>query len=183
MKNQFRISLLAAVVCLIAVLTAFNFKEEEKTTSFVSMTLPIWKTGKMHTLEVADAMPEEKYTYKPSEVSKTFAEQMVHIGYTLTYFSQAMIKGEEVKYEEPSAEGLSKAEVRAIVEKGYADMEAAIKALKEDDLKVELPFGPDTKMTRAQAIIFANDHCTNHRAKANLYIRMNNIEPPSYKFM
>lgn len=182
MKNILKVSLLAVAVCLVTVITAFNHKVDNPT-AFVELTLPMWETGKMHTLEVADAMPEEKYGYKPTEVSKTFAEQMVHIGYSLTFFSKKMIKGEKMKYEEPSAEGLSKAEVMAIVEKGFVDMEEAIKTLNEEDLKVELPFGPNTKMNRAQAIVFAHDHTTNHRAKANLYIRMNGIDPPKYKFL
>jgi hypothetical protein len=32
-------------------------------------------------------------------------------------------------------------------------------------------------MPKSQAVIFIQDHLTNHRAKANLYIRMNHIDP------
>jgi len=35
-------------------------------------------------------------------------------------------------------------------------------------------------VSRAFAFFYVQDHVTNHRAKANLYIRMNNIKPPAY---
>jgi len=35
-------------------------------------------------------------------------------------------------------------------------------------------------VSRELALIYVQDHMANHRAKANLYIRMNNIKPPEY---
>ena len=52
-------------------------------TEFTRMYLPVWEEARNHCLEVAKSMPEEKYTSKPTELSKTFAEQMVHIAYTI----------------------------------------------------------------------------------------------------
>ena len=57
-------------------------------TDFGKMYLPVWQEAREHCLEVARAMPEDKYTWKPTEVSKTFAEQMVHIGYTSKLLTQ-----------------------------------------------------------------------------------------------
>jgi hypothetical protein len=35
-------------------------------------------------------------------------------------------------------------------------------------------------VSRAFAFFYVQDHMANHRAKSNLYIRMNNIKPPEY---
>ena len=36
------------------------------------------------------------------------------------------------------------------------------------------------EVSRAFALFYVQDHLANHRAKANLYVRMNGIEPPTY---
>lgn len=166
----------------VIILMAFSTKTEEPTV-LVKTTLPMWEMANMHTLEVLDAMPEDKFEYKPSEVSKSFGSQMVHIGYALKYFKHGMIEGNRIPYEEPDASTMSKEEIRKVVEEGFDLYIAAIKKLSEEDLNFEMPFGPEKKITRGQAIIFAHDHVTNHRAKANLYLRMNDIDPPKYKFI
>ena len=177
-------SILLSLSFLVIILsTAFMYVKTDDRPEIVEMTLPLLEVSKAHTLEVLDAMPESSFSYKPTDVNKTFAEQMVHIGYSLHYFSEGMIKGNRMKYEEPDASGMTKAEIREIVVKGFDEIISSVSELSEDDLKVMLPFGPDTKISRAQAVIFAHDHVTNHRAKANLYLRMNNIDPPNYKFL
>jgi uncharacterized damage-inducible protein DinB len=181
MKRLYNISLAITLISGLAILSSFTLNKTEGA-AFVTNLLPMWETSKMHTLEVLDAMPEDKFSYKPTEVSKTFGTQMVHIGYTLKYFTAGMIKGKNIPHEEPDASTMSKAEIRALVSDGFDTYISAIKELAEDDLAVELPFGPERKITRKNSILFAHDHVTNHRAKANLYIRMNDIDPPSYKF-
>lgn len=183
MNNKFKLLSAAAITCcMIALLMGFTFDKGAKS-SFVETTIPMWKMAKMHTLEVLDAMPEDKFNYQPTEVSKSFASQMVHIGYTLKYFKHGMIEGDRIEYNEPDAASMSKAEIRTMVEEGFDVYIEAVSKLSDEDLKVELPFGPEKKITRGQSIIFAHDHVTNHRAKANLYIRMNDIDPPGYKFI
>jgi len=35
-------------------------------------------------------------------------------------------------------------------------------------------------VSRAFSLFYVQDHMANHRAKTNLYIRMNGIQPPEY---
>lgn len=183
MTNTKTIIVFIFLVGVIALTSAFKSNTKEKS-ALVDITIPMWEMGKNHTMEVAATMPEDQYGYKPSEVSKTFGQQMVvHIGYSLSYFSLGMMKDEQVTYDEPDASSLTKREIIALIEKGFDDMTGSLGELNPEDLEVQLPFGKNKKITRGQAIIFAHDHVTNHRAKANLYIRMNNIEPPAYQFM
>jgi len=184
MKNIFKILGVSAVaLCAAFVLQSFSSEKKAETTDYVKNLLPVWEMQKMHTLEVLDAMPEDKFNYQPNDVSKTFASQMVHIGYDTDYFRKGMIEGNRIKYEEPDASAMSKAEIRKLVSDAFDNYIAAISKLSEEDLAVELPFGPEKKLKRSQSILFAADHITNHRAKANLYLRMNDIEPPNYKFI
>ena len=59
----------------------FGYSQTEATpkTDFTKMYLPVWIEAREHCLAVANAMPEDLYSYKPTEVSKTFAEQNRYI--------------------------------------------------------------------------------------------------------
>ena len=62
------------IACLVFCST-LSFAQNPPTpkTDFTRMYLPVWHEAREHCLDVAKAMPEELYTYKPTEVSKTFA--------------------------------------------------------------------------------------------------------------
>ena len=66
------------ITLLLFSLVAYTQTQVLPKTDFAKMYLPVWLEAKEHCLAVANAMPEELYSYKPTEVSKTFAEQMVH---------------------------------------------------------------------------------------------------------
>lgn len=182
MKLLKTITALALIIFAGFGISSFENKTDDAP-EIVSLTLPLWEMSKMHTLEVLDAMPEDKFTYSPTAESKTFASQMVHIGYTLHFFNERMLKGKEMKYAEPDASTMTKAEIREMVANNFDEIMATVTNMTDENLKVTFPFGPEKKMSVAQAILFAHDHTTNHRAKANLYLRMNEIAPPNYKFM
>ena len=65
-------------------------------------------------------MAEDKYSYRPTDVSRTFAEQLMHIGYASKFIAGAYLKGVQVEYSDPSPEGKSKAEVISFVKESLA---------------------------------------------------------------
>jgi len=101
------------------VFSAFlGFSQTEATpkTDFTKMYLPVWLEAREHCLSVANAMPEELYSYKPTEVSKTFAEQMVHIAHTVELLTQRYVQGMEVEPNTPDASVMTKAEIIKLLE-------------------------------------------------------------------
>ena len=173
-----------AVFFIILIISAWRPLSETQSAydempELIRITLPMMEVSKAHTLEVLDAMPEERFNYKPTEISKTFAEQMVHIAYSIHLSSESMMKGNPVTPNEPDPSQMSKAEIRRMLSDSFDEMIESMKGLSAEDLAEVLPRG----ITRGQGVIFAHDHVTNHRAKANLYLRMNDIEPPKYKFL
>ena len=150
-------------------------------TDFGKMYLPVWQEAREHCLEVARAMPEDKYTWKPTEVSKTFAEQMVHIGYTIKLLTQRYVEGMEVSGQTPPATGMTKAEIIRMLEEGFDYTEKVIFSITEEKLSETCRmYHSGNIVSRKFAFFYVQDHLTNHRAKANLYIRMNGIQPPEY---
>jgi len=150
-------------------------------TAFTKMYLPVWLEAKEHCLEVAHAMPEERYGFKPTEASMSFAEQMVHIGYTIELLTQRYVEGMEVIPNAPDATTMGKAEIIAFLQRGFdytTEVIMTIDQAKLDETCVMYHSG--NTVSRAFAFFYVQDHLTNHRAKANLYLRMNNIDPPKY---
>lgn len=154
---------------------------KEPITDFGKMYVPVWQEAREHCLEVARAMPEEKYSWKPTEVSKTFAEQMVHIGYTIKLLTQRYVEGMEVTGQTPPAAGMTKADIIRMLEEVFDYTEKVIYAITEEKLtQTTIMYHSGNTVSRKFAFFYVQDHLTNHRAKANLYIRLNGIQPPEY---
>lgn len=150
-------------------------------TEFTRMYLPVWLEAKAHCLAVANAMPDDLYKFKPTDVSKTFAEQMVHIGYTVELLTKRYVEGLEVVAKTPDASTMTKAEIITLMEKGFdyvTEVIYSIEQAKLDELTVMYHSG--NTVSRAFAFLYVQDHMANHRSKSNLYVRLNNIEPPEY---
>ena len=150
-------------------------------TPFTRMYLPVWEEARAHCLDVARTMPEELYGYRPSPVSKSFAEQMVHIGYTVKLLTERYVEGKDVTANTPDASAMTKAEVLDLLEAGFDYVEAVIRTVEQPQLdQTCVMYHSGNTVSRAFAFFYVQDHLTNHRAKANLYLRMNNIDPPEY---
>jgi uncharacterized damage-inducible protein DinB len=170
-----------ALIGIIAMQMAHGQEGSTPRTPFTRMYLPVWEEATDHCLEVARAMPEDLYTYKPTEVSKTFAEQMVHIGYTVELLAKRYVQGMEVTPNTPDATEMSKAEILALLEKGFAYVSDVIHTIEQEQLdETCVMYHSGNTVSRAFALFYVQDHMNNHRAKANLYIRMNGIDPPEY---
>ncbi len=150
-------------------------------TPFTQMYLPVWLEARDHCLDVARAMPEELYSYKPTEVSKTFGEQMVHIAHTVELLTKRYVQGMEVTPNTPDASKLTKAQILDLLEQGFAYTTEVIYEIEQPQLdETCVMYHSGNTVSRAFAFFYVQDHMANHRAKANLYIRMNGIQPPEY---
>jgi len=145
------------------------------------MYLPVWIEAHDHCMDIARAMPEELYTYKPTEVSKTFAEQMVHIAHTIPLLTKRYVQGMEVKPNTPDASKMSKQEILDLLEEAFAYTTEVIYSIDQDQLdETCVMYHSGNTVSRAFAFFYVQDHMANHRSKSNLYLRMNNIDPPEY---
>ena len=155
--------------------------QEEPKTPFTKMYLPVWLEARDHCLDVARAMPEELYSYKPTEVSKTFGEQMVHIAHTVELLTQRYVQGMEVTPNTPDASKMTKAEILDLLEKGFAYTTQVIYEIDQAQLdETCVMYHSGNTVSRAFAFFYVQDHMANHRSKSNLYLRINGIDPPEY---
>jgi len=176
MKKVFTILL---VVCVIQITTAQT--NEIPKTEFTKMYLPVWQEATEHCMDVAKAMPEEKYRYQPTEVSKTFAEQMVHIAAANRLLTKRYVLGLKVTPNTPDASKMTKVEILSLMEESFEFTAQIIRTIEQEKLDETCEmYHSGNVVSRAFALFYTQDHLANHRAKSNLYLRMNGIDPPEY---
>ena len=157
--------------------------EEVKTpkTPFTQMYLPVWQEAREHCMAVAKAMPADKYSYKPTEVSKTFGEQMVHIAHTIPLLTQRYVQGMDVKPNTPDASKMTKEEILQLLEEAFDYTTEVIYSIEQPQLdETCVMYHSGNTVSRAWAFFYVQDHMANHRSKSNLYLRINGIDPPEY---
>jgi len=152
-------------------------------TDFAKEYAPLLEKSFTMATEVAEAMPENLYLYKPEKNAKTFAQQIIHSTYVADVVIDLFVNGNpNRKFAEPDASKMSKAEVLAAI-KTYAESALAnLNKVKEAELSEVVNLFGRFESSKKEVFYFVRDHLTNHRAKANLYIRIAGLQPPRYGY-
>ena len=147
-----------------------------------------WQTAKEFTLAVADAMPAADYNFKPNDEEMSFGKVMAHIAlannaaFATVSGLKAPAPPEKIMaaYKDP---------------KGVFDKEATVQFLRDsfdfctkalDDIneeKLEAMTGPEGHQMSGRERLWAYfTHTAHHRGQAEVYLRVKNVKPPSYRF-
>ncbi len=128
---------------------------------------------------IVNAMPDDKFGFKPTPAQQTFAERVMHIALTDVALMGTLGAKTPAPMLNPKAS--TKADVMAELQKAY-DFEAA--ALKEftDAQLIErvksLPFlGPT--VSRMRLIYFAFGHSQDIYGQMAVYLRLSGVVPPA----
>ena len=137
-----------------------------------------WENSKNYLLEIANAMPEKYYNYKPTEKQMSFQEQLIHIKENMTWLSETYFtKDNFIKTEKKIP--TSKEELVKELEKAFNSVTAIITNVDLKELTKEVKFfaGPKSKL---QILNLLQDHVTHHRGQLIVYLNLNEIKPPKY---
>lgn len=135
---------------------------------------------------VAEAMPEDKYNFAPSEGEfkgvRTFAQQVKHVA-TANYMFWGAALGEkppETKDENGPDSIKSKADILQFLKDSFAWGHRAANSLTmQNELEmVPNPFGKN-KIARIHATSFPIAHAFDHYGQMVEYLRMNGVIPPA----
>ena len=142
-----------------------------------------WERAKTYTAEYLAAMPADKYTAKPVEGIRSFAEQMLHlaqgsIGLSANGTGKTRIfPGYNM---EKSATAQSKDSVSYYVNASYDFAIDGIKAMDANQLG-ELVKRGNLNESRLSWIMKGFEHQTHHRGQCTIYIRLQGATPPNEK--
>src|SRR5437763_1973046 len=145
--------------------------------SLVKELVATWQRATTDIIDVAAAMPEEKYAYKPTPEIATFGDQLVHVaGLTQRFIDSA--KG--TKSEAAHPHKMTKAEVIGLLKQTFQTGEQMLGSLTDAQLlePVKFPFGDRTvsRFTFWQGPLY---QVRNHYGQLVVYLRMNGVVPPT----
>ena len=182
MSRTFEIAAIVLLLSTASVVAQVATPAEPRTASQV---LDFWVTNTEQLLvPAADAMPEAKYSFAPSngEFSgvRTFAEQVKHLA-AANYQLAAAALGEDpptgTDHETAPDTVKTKAQVMDYLKESFVSLHRAAAALNESNMNDPIP--SKGNRTRLLMLIDAVVHSSNHYGQIVEYLRMNNIVPPA----
>jgi uncharacterized damage-inducible protein DinB len=130
-------------------------------------------------IQLAEAMPESKYTWTPEKGVRTVGEVFLHVsaanygipsfigikppeGFNFGTYEQSMTK---------------KADIVKSLKDSFAHMEGALKGMSEEDMNAPAEFF-GMKTTKRGAFFLLLSHAHEHLGQSIAYARSNNVTPP-----
>lgn len=142
-----------------------------------------WKVSKQFTLDVAEKMPAEHYSFKPAPEQMSFGEQMIHVAGSL-YHRFAQLRGAKSPSFEKAPDPVDKAAVLKLVA-GAFDYAADTLTNLTPEI-INRPFDVKWKgrpeVNGRQMMLNMLVHAAHHRAQCEVYLRLKGISPPEYTF-
>lgn len=168
-----------AAVLLCALPQLGNSQDTEITMNFAKEFHPLWQRAEAYLIAVAEAMPEEDYTFKATPENLSFAAQMMHIVQNVSWLNSTYIARENNPFMDVSPEGKSKQEIIQMLKEVFAYVTTTLEHFPDQQLKDPVRFGGED-VNKERILYLMRDHTTHHRAQAILYLRMKGITPPKY---
>ena len=143
-----------------------------------------FKLSRSYTLDCAEALPEEKYGFRPVPEVRSFGQQMTHIAESIPGMYERFVEQSKSPIHQFSEAGKeevkSKADVIRKLNESYDYIEKSLASLTEANLAEPTKFfRRDTTKERVLHTIL--DHTTHHRGQSVTYLRLNGIKPPDYR--
>jgi uncharacterized damage-inducible protein DinB len=145
-----------------------------------------WKISRQFTLDVADAMPAEFYSFKPNPEEMSFGEQMIHIAGANVYrFHEITGIEPPFKFDPTHPPATDKQSVMRTLQQSFDYVLAALPQITPEQLKhtwhIDSWKGRTDPDGRAM-ILNMFVHTAHHRAQCEVYMRVKGIKPPDYTF-
>ena len=147
---------------------------------------------KSYTIELAEAMPADKYAFKPHDSVRSFGEQMAHIGMSSKFLLDMFVKGQPMPSREAFAEaakmekemGADKEKCIATITANFKEIKDTYKGMSKEQMAetFKVPFDPkQPEFSKKKAFSFIKDHMIHHRGQALVSLRMQGIKAPQYR--
>ena len=142
-----------------------------------------WKVEKQYSLDVLNAMPEDRFDLQPTPDQRSFVDQIGHYAYAnVNYFKTF---GLSIKPPSLPDEATPQALRRYLVA-SYDYVAEVLAAMTEEDFsRRDIDFGPagrTTPHTAQDVFMRAYMHSAHHRGSVVVYLRLAGVEPPRWRF-
>lgn len=125
---------------------------------------------------VAEAMPAEKYGFRPHPESMTFGELMTHIATTNYQFCAGLKDSVPPDMKAPK----TKDGITEVLADSFQYCSGVVNSLSESQLNAAHS-SPDGRLPGRDVLLAMYIHVAHHRGQAEIYLRDNGIKPPGYR--
>jgi hypothetical protein len=130
----------------------------------------------------ADDMPVAKFTFKPTPAQMSFADIVLHLA-DGNHFLCGGVTGAQPPAE-PAVAKADSADPRGLVDRMRRSFEfcnTSLAKLDDSNLTGQVPWfgGPNSKISRASAVLALPEDWADHYSQMAIYLRLNGILPPT----
>ncbi len=126
-------------------------------------------------MQLAEAMPGDKYNWTPAEGVRSVGEVYLHAA-EANYYMLSLAKGEKPDMNSDESKS-DKKSVMAMMEKSFSDIKESAAQFTEEDLNKEVEaFGMKFSVRNFMVTMIAHLH--EHLGQSIAYARMNGVTPP-----
>jgi len=129
-------------------------------------------------IAAADAMPAEKYSFRPTAEQITFAHLSLHIADSNTRFCSA-ISGVAVPEAPKLGETDSKEKLLSSLKASFDFCSSSLAKVDDSHLADSLPLFPNRSFSRAGVMFILSGSWADHYSAQSMYLRLNGILPPT----
>jgi DNA replication initiation complex subunit (GINS family) len=129
-------------------------------------------------IAAAEAMPADKYGFRPTPEQMTFGHLVVHTAGANNFLCSS-IAGTAASADEKLIETDSKEKLVAALRASFDYCAQALAKIDDSKLADQVPFFGGDMISRAGAMIALTDVAYDHYSMAAMYLRLNGLVPPS----
>lgn len=182
LRNLFSIGVLMTLAAIQAI------AQDGKVSSLLDLPEFVhdWEISKQFTMDVANAMPAELYTFKPNPEEMSFGEQINHIALANAFrFNQITGVKTPFPLDLKNPPSPDKATALKTLEQSFDYVLAVLPNITNEQLKRtwHIPSWKARQDPDGRAMIMNMFvHTAHHRAQCEVYLRVKGIKPPDYTF-
>ncbi len=165
-------------ICLFLLCTAAAVFAQEKN-PVTSVAREILPRQQKNLVAAAEAMPADKFSYKPTEQQMTFGHLVLHIIGSNNHLCSTIGDVPEVKPSVPLKESDEKDKLVAGLKASFEFCSTALAKVDDSKLGDEVELFGGRKGPRAFALIALTNDWADHYSSAAMYLRLNNLLPPT----
>lgn len=150
---------------------------------FIDDYLVRLENSRKYLILVAETMPESKYAFQVTPESKSFSENLMHIGWAMDWHAQTLLGGRDARNWDTDThlkvDDKSKAEMIATINQTFDETIELIRNFDTNKLNDELDY-LGLMRSKRQILLLLSDHITHHRGQMLVSLRLNGLVPPRY---
>ena len=171
---------LALSACVLSVSATVPLAAQEQANPISTTLKSELKSAQRNLTAAAEAMPPDKYGFKPTPAQMSFGQLMLHVAGS-NEFMCATIAGTKAPQRTKMAPTASKDSIVARIKESFDYCTTTVGPVDDSKLGEMVPFFGGRKISRGGAMVSLVGDWSDHYGASAIYLRLNGILPPTAK--